>query len=170
MTRQEQRIGSTRVSPPPPWQPTGRLSCRGAAFGVNGQERLAISTNMCFFTNNFASNIIEHPHPLWVEILWALQGHCKLGQFRNTLELGTPGTLSGWALQGHSGVGHSRDERTPHRGWGTKSPKNPMKATRAPHGSTISHWIRASASFLPAFTKRRADSETELGLNSAEEH
>ena len=28
---------------------------------------------------------------------------------RDTLGLGTPGTLWGWALRGHSGVGHSRE-------------------------------------------------------------
>ena len=58
----------------------------------------------------------EHPHPLWVEILWgwALQRPSGVGPSRATLALG---------IQGQFGVGHSRDtlarvERGTHWGWG----------------------------------------------------
>ena len=36
---------------------------------------------------------------------WALQGDSGVGHSRETLGLGTPGTLCGWALQGDTGVG-----------------------------------------------------------------
>ena len=43
---------------------------------------------------------------------WELRGHSGLlqGDSRESLKMGTPGTLKSWALQGHFGVGHS-DER-----------------------------------------------------------
>ena len=60
------------------------------------------TTHHCMCINK--SLYFEHPHPLWVEILW---GSLGLGiprtlcgwALQDTLELGTPGTLWGWALQ-----------------------------------------------------------------------
>ena len=45
---------------------------------------------------------VEHPHPLWIEILWgcAFQGHFEVWHSRDTPGLGTRGALWGWAPWG----------------------------------------------------------------------